>query len=656
MENKDINYYIQELKSNDPTDYFYQYIHEENQPINLIKAIIILFKEGYLNKNNFSEKSRRNILEFHQENINQEDVLFLLNNEIIPLSKYNLKEELIEHIDNEIIFNSADKVLAWLLDNKINHYLLPNLLIKSDIHFRKLNEDQRSFIKETFSNNFFIDHHKELKNLYVLFIYDLSESELEKLIEESSLLEYLDHEEDVSIDFLKKHIKIQYPKNPTNFKIELEYIYENDPNWVQDLLKNLEFNSFFHYEFLDNNFSSYEDIFKETQKDVILEYYDRHEDTLSEDNLRLMLEYTEQIPLNIISNMNKRDYSNELIKICLFKLDKYFVYGVNRLDFSQINFADLVYSKILNKIQKEEYKIEDFNIEFENANIKELSTYINEDFYIKLIDGIENEEDFLILYNNIKSKKMIKKAIEFNLLTKPVDFILKTDFNLNEFVNDILETYTSLDLNQLQHLIRSSDEPFKIITRYDNINKKFILENIQLLNYNQIKYLVENKYLDFADIQNLNMIEINSYILKNIDSLEIDFSIEEFISNKIVNSNSISKLIDELNNQGKLKDNFNAILSVYHSEEYLKPIISNSLYFMDDKENYFDIILEMIPESYSLFFILEEFKEYASKYLSYKDLLNKEHIKKLSKKDLPIEYFIDKIEDLAPILKIQEEY
>ena len=201
-----------------PTDYFYEFIHEEDQPLELIQAVIVLLKKGFLNNENFSEKSRRNILEFHQENISKEDILYLLNNDIVPTWKSYLSESFLNDLNKEIIEKYSKQILFWLLDNEINHSLVPSLLINAEYDYYSLNKNQIDFIKETFSSDFFLDNSEQLKALYPIFLSDLSEKDLYRLINDSELLESLDHEEDVSLEFLKDYMEIHYQKDPTNFK------------------------------------------------------------------------------------------------------------------------------------------------------------------------------------------------------------------------------------------------------------------------------------------------------------------------------------------------------------------------------------------------------------------------------------------------------
>lgn len=676
MSKKDINFYISELKNNNPTDYFYEYMHEENQPVELIQAIIQLFKEGFLNDNNFSRICRQGLflLIQNEENIDEEDIIFLLNMNIVPLYKVSLTESIINKVNYEVLRESKQNkkaALTFLLNSEINSPLLLELLI--DVDDYDFNDKNIQFIGETFSKEFLIENFNKLPSLQENILKSLNKEELYLLINNDNLLDYLDHVEDITVEFLQDYIKIHYPKNPDKFSHELIYLHGDNSNWVSNFLKSLDFNEDYHYHLLSDNLSEHLDILKKIKDfSVIQNYYDRNIVKMTEENIELMLELSEQVSLNILTE--SREFSNSLLKKAFLKLDKYFLQGVNRIGSSdliyKIDFKDLFYTKLLDKLLNGKIHISGIHFRIDSKYTDQFLEHNDEEFYIGLLqNSIEEEEVFIKMFNNIKSESLVEIAINKSIIENPVSFLLEKGYSIEKYYESIFENYNRLNEKEISYLIKVDSSLFteevnsdSIIMKYvSNLSKEFIIKNINLLSEYNIIQLIDLDIIEINDISHINSEKINSIVYSNIDFNDDINDLIPFLSERKLSETSIKNLMEDLTCIKKLKEYFPKIAELYAEESFVSKII-HFIYINladNEEESFLDILLEKNPQSYVLREILKEFQfNYIliKKYISKKNILNREDLHELSlRNNIPIDYFIERIEYISSAIKIHED-
>lgn len=662
MKKNSFEYFYNELKdSENPTEYFDQYIHDDSQPENLILAIVQLLKEGILNTDNFSHKSRSCILEFHEKAIEFEDKIFLMNNNIVPLWKFDLDENLLNKCSDEIKEEYCRQYIDFISKNniKVNDLEKYILILNKKGESTFFDKNQNDYLFNNISKDFFVENYNELYALKDIFVEQLDENDLKKLINNPDLLYYKD-EDELSLEFMKEFVSIHYPNEPEDFNTELANIHEKDPAWVNNFLKKIPFKEENNYELLDEHFGDHEEIFKQSS-DTLYDYYDNNIDKLSEDNIRKMMKYSEQISLNIISNL-ERDFSSDLIKEAFFNLDKYFIYGVNRLDFEKIDFKELVYKKIFEKLKNKEIEYFQLEIDFVNVDLDLMLSLRNNELSLKLLNGIEDEEDFIKIYNSIENNNpsnmekitAVKNGLENKIIKKPIKFILERNLELDTFEEDVFDNYSELSSDEIKMFFNNSEFKYKIIYTYHNYlnDKKFIIKNIKHFKRNDLSYLVSYDIIDIEDLKEINIESVNTILLaKGL------LDIEEFIYRRKVEDTQVNNLIEELKSKDLLDKNLKLIIKYYNTDEALESIFGDYLYFEseDFQEKLAKQIFELKKDSQTLFYILKHLDYLGLTFLKDNRILEREHLRYLSDRDIPLEYFIGRIDYISRKIKLQED-
>ena len=592
---------------------------------NNIKNSFNDLKTKFNNQKNFNEK-----LLFENENIKNNKKFIEMKNNL--LNKINLLKK-----DNNNYKESVDKKNLILKDykeklnfklNNNDYYGLKMMLFNEKEKNKNLNFQLKKFEYKFTKNNYLNDEYLTKKEINNILNNNNNNNKNEENNNENNK-NYNDLLNEENSDFFSNNNLNEFLyiliKNFESKKIDLIYI-------ESEILKN----SIFEQLNNENNNENNEDNFSSNYLNFILQISSNFCESLNISNCfeqNNIITFVKTIFFNFYFEQNIsvskfkykflnlfseiEIYTNDKIDKLKKRLYKSLIYNKNNLlyyfklyDFNKngtINF--LMLKKILEKLKIElkndllEFMIFYMKI---NNNKKLLLKMLNYENIIEILVTNYSIEDFNEIDDEIieisekdfenKIKEIIKKINKnLNLTSKNFDYFFKNlqyeneKIDLNKFV-DALNNFLNINLEQI--------EIFCIFSKYKFNNNNN--NNDEILNYNKIKFDIENLNNEIKKFENLQFFSDSFEIKNNLnDNNNNNNFINEF--KKFVNDNNLNyeKIIFPFHSKMKLikinenndENNNNNKYERYIEFNLFKKIL-NSIKFSETNNNLIKFLIE----------------------------------------------------------------